>query len=89
MRSVTATEPDLGLPAYLTQIGDADYEHFAVELLKQREPGPFWLFAYGSLIWKPAYDPVEHCRATAHGWHRGLHHAPAALARHAGSARPR
>src|SRR5690348_7481165 len=41
------SEPDAGLPSYLTEVGDADYEHFAVELLKQREPGPFWLFAYG------------------------------------------
>jgi cation transport protein ChaC len=65
-------EPDRGLPPYLTEIADGDYELFATDLLKRREPGPLWLFAYGSLIWKPAYDPVEHCRATAHGWHRAF-----------------
>jgi cation transport protein ChaC len=66
------SEPDLGLPPNLTPVSDAGYEHHAAALLKQRKPGPFWLFAYGSLIWKPAFEPVEHCRATAYGWHRAF-----------------
>ncbi|MES1150821.1 MAG: gamma-glutamylcyclotransferase, partial [Dongia sp.] len=41
-------------------------------LLKRKAPGPFWLFAYGSLIWKPAFESLEHCRAIAHGWHRAF-----------------
>ena len=31
-----------------------------------------WIFAYGSLIWKPAFYAVEHRRATAFGWHRAF-----------------
>jgi len=65
-------EPDLGLPPELTPCTDADYEHHAAALLKRKAPGPFWLFAYGSLIWKPAFEPLEHCRASAHGWHRAF-----------------
>ncbi len=33
---------------------------------------PLWLFAYGSLIWKPEVDTVETRRATARGWHRSF-----------------
>jgi cation transport protein ChaC len=65
-------EPDLGLPSDLTPCSDADYIHHATALLKRRPRGPFWLFAYGSLIWKPAFDALEHRRATAHGWHRAF-----------------
>lgn len=31
-----------------------------------------WLFAYGSLIWKPEVEHVEARRGTAHGWHRSF-----------------
>lgn len=31
-----------------------------------------WLFAYGSLIWKPECEFVEHRRATVYGFHRSL-----------------
>jgi len=65
-------EPDPGLPPNLTQVTDADFEAAATALLKSRRGGPLWLFAYGSLIWKPAFDAVEHCRATTHGWHRAF-----------------
>lgn len=31
-----------------------------------------WVFAYGSLIWKPACDFVEMRTALVHGWHRAF-----------------
>ena len=34
--------------------------------------GEIWVFAYGSLIWKPACDIVEQRIALAHGWHRAF-----------------
>jgi cation transport protein ChaC len=31
-----------------------------------------WIFAYGSLIWKPDFDYAERRPAKVHGWHRAL-----------------
>lgn len=31
-----------------------------------------WVFAYGSLIWNPEFEPVEVRQATVFGWHRAL-----------------
>jgi cation transport protein ChaC len=35
--------------------------------------GPVWLFAYGSLIWRPECSAVERVRGRVHGYHRGLY----------------
>ncbi|KTC64193.1 calcium transporter ChaC [Pseudomonas fluorescens ABAC62] len=35
--------------------------------------GPVWLFAYGSLIWRPECSSTERVRARVHGYHRGLY----------------
>src|SRR3546814_10670053 len=34
--------------------------------------GTVWLFAYGSLIWRPECMAVERMRGRVHGYHRGL-----------------
>jgi glutathione-specific gamma-glutamylcyclotransferase len=39
-------------------------------LAAQPEPGDIWVFAYGSLIWNPAFHHVEQQPARVHGWHR-------------------
>lgn len=49
----------------------------AAELLASAGPngagtGPIWIFAYGSLIWKPVFAPVEARRARAWGWRRAF-----------------
>jgi cation transport protein ChaC len=31
-----------------------------------------WVFAYGSLIWRPDFEFTERRPATVHGWHRAL-----------------
>lgn len=31
-----------------------------------------WVFAYGSLIWRPEFDAQERRPARVHGWHRAL-----------------
>ncbi len=51
---------------------DADYDCAATEVLSELGDGPIWVFAYGSLIWKPAADIAEQRRSTAHGWHRSF-----------------
>ncbi|BBP84340.1 gamma-glutamylcyclotransferase [Pseudomonas sp. Pc102] len=41
--------------------------------MKDHRGGPVWLFAYGSLIWRPECPTVETRRARIHGYHRGLY----------------
>jgi cation transport protein ChaC len=52
---------------------DADYEE-AVRAIVAAAPSAdeVWLFAYGSLIWKPACDVVEQRVGVARGWHRAF-----------------
>ncbi|MFK3722607.1 gamma-glutamylcyclotransferase [Pseudomonas monteilii] len=41
--------------------------------MAQHRGGPVWLFAYGSLIWRPECKSLERQRARVHGYHRGLY----------------
>jgi glutathione-specific gamma-glutamylcyclotransferase len=68
-RVVEDTGPEPGV-AYHT---DEDYDSRVRTILEQRDPGaPVWLFAYGSLIWKPEIEHVEERAGTARGWHRAF-----------------
>jgi cation transport protein ChaC len=49
---------------------DADYAESVSRMLTTRPAGPFWLFGYGSLIWKPETAFIEMRTAVARGWHR-------------------
>jgi len=51
---------------------EADYDAQVGEILANAPPGDFWVFAYGSLIWNPAFDFVEKRPAVAAGWHRAF-----------------
>ena len=43
------------------------------EVLRRHPPGEdLWLFAYGSLLWKPACETVESRPAAVRGWHRSF-----------------
>ena len=44
----------------------------AAELDAEAGAGPLWVFAYGSLIWKPVFAPIETRRAVAAGWRRSF-----------------
>ena len=68
-RVVEDTGPEQGVAYH----SDADYDAWVKTILAQRNPGtPVWLFAYGSLIWKPEVDHVEERAGTARGWHRSF-----------------
>jgi glutathione-specific gamma-glutamylcyclotransferase len=53
-------------------VEDADVEAIVARLLAARAGTPVWVFAYGSLIWKPAFEPAAAQRALARGWHRSF-----------------
>lgn len=64
--------PDPGLqpiPGFRAATDD-DFNAIVAEMLATRPAGPFWLFAYGSLIWRPETAFVESRQAVARGWHR-------------------
>jgi cation transport protein ChaC len=51
----------------------ADHQATIAQLLgPDRQDDELWVFAYGSLIWKPACDFVEMRNGLVHGWHRAF-----------------
>ncbi|WP_245639328.1 gamma-glutamylcyclotransferase [Rubellimicrobium mesophilum] len=67
-----ATRPveDFAYPSAFTRATDEDYATLVEQLMAERPEGPLHIFAYGSLIWKPTFEPVTKRRAVARGWHR-------------------
>jgi cation transport protein ChaC len=56
-----------------TYHADEDYRALVRDVVTSHPGGPdTWLFAYGSLIWRPELDHVEALRGTARGWHRSF-----------------
>ena len=51
---------------------DAEYEVAADEFYEQLDGAPLWIFAYGSLIWKPDFEHVEAVKGRAYGWRRSF-----------------
>jgi cation transport protein ChaC len=63
--------PDAGPPGGTSPSSEEDYQRVMAELLGGVEAGSaIWIFAYGSLIWKPACDVVEMRTGIVRGWHR-------------------
>lgn len=49
---------------------EQDYQAMVDQMLATAPEGPFWLFGYGSLIWKPETEYAERRVALVRGWHR-------------------
>ncbi len=65
------TEIDPGPEADEVLLGDEAFAAAAARF--DAEAGDeLWIFAYGSLIWKPVFEPEETRLAVAHGWHRSF-----------------
>ena len=70
---VARTEPDEGYEAHIEVFNEQDYDAHLQEFLLPHEPGSaVWIFAYGSLIWKPGFAHVETRRGMAQGWQRSF-----------------
>jgi cation transport protein ChaC len=65
-------EPDPGPNPNFTPIEDSERRSIAKALVASAPPGPLWVFAYGSLIWRPDFEVAEFRGATASGWHRSF-----------------
>ncbi|WP_081952999.1 gamma-glutamylcyclotransferase [Rhizobium sp. YS-1r] len=65
-------EADPGPPPTWEPLNDADYASLADQFTEALGDRPLWIFAYGSLIWKPGFESVACQRATLHGWHRSF-----------------
>ena len=63
---------DAGPSATSTVFSEEDYDAHLTEFLKDRPEGPVNVFCYGSLIWKPVFEPVATARAIALGWQRAF-----------------
>jgi glutathione-specific gamma-glutamylcyclotransferase len=63
---------DSGPFAEYEYFDDQDYDDELERVLSGRPEGPFWLFAYGSLIWRPDLPVAEEKTGTARGWHRSF-----------------
>jgi cation transport protein ChaC len=64
------SEPRQGPEPGIVYFTDEDYRAAATVLLDQAGDGPFWVFAYGSLLWRPAFDVEATRLAHVTGWRR-------------------
>ncbi len=69
-----ATVEDPGPMEFQAEFEANDYfQRTAKDLLSNLPAdGGLWVFAYGSLIWKPRFRHVEQRRALLRGWHRAF-----------------
>ena len=63
---------DVGYDGNVSVFGERDYDDHLNAFLKARPNAPIHVFAYGSLIWKPAFQPASIRRGTACGWRRSF-----------------
>lgn len=65
-------EVDRGPDPGRAPITDKEVDELADQLFHEAGDDPLWVFAYGSLIWKPDFDAVASRAGTASGWHRSF-----------------
>lgn len=76
-REVPDAGPGIHLSASTAPMTEADYDALTDRLLAEHGaqsaaggPDGFWVFAYGSLIWRPACPTEAQMHARLRGWHR-------------------
>lgn len=65
-------EADPGPEPGAQLLADGDFERLADGLLQELGDAPLFIFAYGSLLWKPVFEPTESRAAIAWGFHRSF-----------------
>lgn len=74
VNKIPATIPD---PGPILEIAERQSDEVQTQTLQsvletRPDPGAFWIFAFGSLMWKPDFDFVEQRRARVRGWQRSF-----------------
>ncbi|MEX2648249.1 MAG: gamma-glutamylcyclotransferase [Alphaproteobacteria bacterium] len=73
VRRIHRDEPEVGPLPGTTPLTEADFDAMAERLLARLEPGAdLRVFAYGSLLWRPACEHEDQRRARLSGWHRSF-----------------
>lgn len=65
-------EVDRGPEPNRIPMTDQDVEALSKKLHRESGDAPLWVFAYGSLIWKPDFDAVDWRYGRLQGWHRSF-----------------
>ncbi|MUZ73937.1 gamma-glutamylcyclotransferase [Agrobacterium vitis] len=55
-----------------TPLTEAELDELVDRIETEAGSDPLLVFAYGSLIWNPEFEPASRQRATAYGWHRSF-----------------
>jgi hypothetical protein len=55
-----------------TPLSEVELDDLVDRIEDEAGSEPLLVFAYGSLIWNPEFEPVGRQRATAYGWHRSF-----------------
>jgi cation transport protein ChaC len=63
---------DCGPQPGVAYLAEEEFRPAAARLFAQKPESQLWLFAYGSLLWKPETQAVETRHAVARGWHRAF-----------------
>jgi glutathione-specific gamma-glutamylcyclotransferase len=72
VRQVHRDVVDAGYDEGTEIFSEDDYETHLEDFLRHRPSGALHVFTYGSLIWKPAFQPQVSRKAFAPGWQRSF-----------------
>ncbi|MGU3399969.1 gamma-glutamylcyclotransferase [Brucellaceae bacterium D45D] len=65
-------EIDHGPDPKRTPLSDMQVDELACKLDDESRHRQLWVFAYGSLIWKPDFDAIGSLQGSVRGWHRSF-----------------
>jgi cation transport protein ChaC len=72
VRRVHRDLEDSGYDPATQVFSEQDYDDHLRDFLSEKPQGSLYVFACGSLIWKPAFDHAGMVRGTAQGWRRSF-----------------